>query len=408
MDVKNRQVRPRTYTSSSYIWSDEPSTFNKYSAFLTGHQRTESEGHPVSRIGKSNEDVGGPFSTQVWRPPKPSGIYDLADRGGMWGFHGPLWPFPPLEIFQKREMLERDWQLNNVQSPIDLLVSRGTDFIAATTPTNSAFSAAAALGELREGLPSIPGKTVLKKGGAPSGFADEFLNLEFGALPMISDAKRFLKARRDSDEILEQLYRDSGRLVRRRRSLPPEVKEWEDPVTRAQPWAPGGLNSYNSDAGTRIRHYKQTRKYWFAGGYTYLFPRQDGWHQKVVELDKVYGIIPDVNDLWQLTPWSWAVDWVSNLGSLIQNMNSFAHDSLVLRFGYVMCQTDLEVTDTWKGMLSYPGLGWMETELTSSYSCTSKQRVKATPYGFGLDTGTFTNQQWAIISALGISRSGKR
>jgi len=36
-----------------------------------------------------------------------------------------------------------------------------------------------------------------------------------------------------------------------------------------------------------------------------------------------------------------------------------------------------------------------------------KKRVKATPYGFGLDTDAFTPRQWAILGSLGISRGSR-
>jgi hypothetical protein len=33
-----------------------------------------------------------------------------------------------------------------------------------------------------------------------------------------------------------------------------------------------------------------------------------------------------------------------------------------------------------------------------------KERIKATPFGFGLVDSDFTNRQWAILAALGITR----
>jgi hypothetical protein len=291
-------------------------------------------------------------------------------------------------------------------SHTDLLDQRGATAIARTTPTNPAFSAAAAIGELREGLPSLPGKTALRHGLRPKGIADEYLNLEFGLKPMLSDGRKLIEAHKKSEKILAQLYRDSGRLVRRRYTFPAETVSSTQSYMGRYPWSPGQIDDYSFSSGTLVVTTKETKKYWFSGGYTYFFPKQEGWHRKIAELEKVYGVIPDVNDLYQLTPWSWAVDWVSNTGDLIQNMTSFSQDSLVLRFGYIMCHTTYEVTETWNGQTYLNGLG-RPLSLSTTWRYESKQRRRATPYGFGLNTSGFSLRQQAIIAALGISKVGR-
>jgi hypothetical protein len=79
-------------------------------------------------------------------------------------------------------------------------------------------------------------------------------------------------------------------------------------------------------------------------------------------------------------------------------------DSLVMRWGYIMCHytcrdTYLAEGVSLKGNASGP--------LTQTFITDVKKRVKATPYGFGLDTGSFSERQWAILGALGISRGSR-
>lgn len=102
----------------------------------------------------------------------------------------------------------------------DRMIALGTTAIARTIPTNSVASAAQFLGELREGLPSVPGSNLIGKSGSPSAYADEFLNYSFGIKPLLSDLQKFAEAGRTSVKVIDQLKADSGRLVRRRYTFP--------------------------------------------------------------------------------------------------------------------------------------------------------------------------------------------
>lgn len=369
---------------------------------LYGHQATESEGHPFSRIGKTGEDIGGKFTTQRWFAPQASQV--LSHTNGIRTWSGRMLPSEPARLFLVERPDSTDYSKFGSLVPVSDLVTAGTTAIARTVPTNPTFSAAATLGELREGLPAIPGMTALRKGVNPKSLSGEYLNLEFGIKPMLGDLQKFLDARKKADKVLDQLYRDSGRLVRRKYSFPPDEQVKTEVFQRVYPWAPG-VNAYIVSPGTLTRTTKTSTKYWFSGAYTYLFPRQEGWHRKVAELEKTYGVVPDISDLYQLTPWSWAVDWFSNTGDLVSNLNSFSSDNLVLRYGYIMCRKTIDVSEVYEGV--FAGSSRTYT-LRSSYRYVSKQREKATPYGFGLKESALSLRQKAIISALGISRSGRR
>lgn len=374
--------------------------------FLSGFQKTESEGHPISRLSKrTGEDIGGEFKSQKAILASPIRTITVRDRPDFTGRHyiGPGLAARPSRVFETART-DRI-ALLEAAAPFETsakLASLGATAISRTVPTNPVFSAAAFLGELREGLPSIPGRSLVKQAN-PKGAAGEYLNLEFGIKPLISDAKKFLKARETAETRLNQLYRDSGRLVRRRYSFPPE----ESTVTTTTPgqylWGTG-WTAYIIQPGVLTTTVTTTVRTWFSGGYTFYFPKQEGYHRAVAELEKTFGIIPDVEDLYQLTPWSWAVDWFSNLGDVVANVKSFSEDSLVLRYGYLMQHRVQRVKHTWVGKLNDSG-SWTQREISNSYVFESKRRIRATPYGFGVNFGELTPRQLAIISALGISRA---
>jgi hypothetical protein len=288
------------------------------------------------------------------------------------------------------------------------MIALGTTAIARTIPTNPIASASVFLGELaREGLP-IPGKQFLENPGA-HGLAGEYLNYEFGLKPVISDLKKFREAYLSANKRIDQLKRDSGRLVRRRYSFPEErtVETTHGlPATGSPTFNSGASGLYSSISGKLSRTRVTTTRFWFSGAYTYVYPDGDQalgrMKQREQELNVLFGSRVTPATLWNLAPWSWLVDWKSNAGEVVHNLSAFANDGLVLRWGYMMCHMTIKDTYLLDGIVLRDGSGG---PLSQTFVTDVKKRVKATPYGFGLDPGAFTTRQWAILGALGISRA---
>jgi len=105
--------------------------------------------------------------------------------------------------------------------------------------------------------------------------------------------------------------------------------------------------------------------------------------------------------LWDLTPWSWAVDWFSSFGDVLHNVGDWAKDGLVMKYGYVMEHSSVTDAYTWAGPSGFISRV-NPTPLTVVSE--TKQRRKATPFGFGLTWSAFTKRQAAILVALGITK----
>lgn len=287
------------------------------------------------------------------------------------------------------------------------MIRRGTTAIARTIPTNPYASASQFIGELRDRLPAVPGQNLIGKKGTPSGYADEYLNLEFGLKPIISDLRKFRTAAQQSNKIIAQLKRDSGRIVRRRYSFPEETTT-EHTVESASWYGSPTFNSWlYGSSGKLTRTRVITSRYWFSGAYTYAYPSGDRAVDRLArveqEANRLFGTRITPSTLWELTPWSWAADWVSNAGDVMTNLSAFSRDGLVMVYGYVMCE--YTATDTYRlEGLSFPG---HSGPLTQVFETKVKKRIRATPYGFGLDPAAFTTRQWAILGALGVSRSSR-
>lgn len=302
-----------------------------------------------------------------------------------------VWPKPPTDLH-------------------DQMVAKGTTAIARTIPTNPAASTAQFLGELREGLPRLPGRSYVRRGG-PGSIGDEYLNYEFGIKPFVSDLQSIWGAVDSAETRIRQLQRDSGKLVRRRYSFPVErTTSPEELVHSLWPGKPalrtGSTGAFPSVTGKLYRVRTTEVRTWFSGAYTYLYPKGDSAldraRRAASNLRATLGLDISPELLWELTPWSWAFDWISNMGDVMTNISRFSRDGLVMRYGYVMCTWKCTDTYTLVGQ-SWYGIG--SPTLSQSFTTTVKKRVKATPYGFALDPDTFTTRQWAILGALGISRA---
>lgn len=289
------------------------------------------------------------------------------------------------------------------------LLAMGTTAISRTIPTNPAAGAAQFIGELKERLPSLPGRELIRgRGPIPARGSKEYLNYEFGLKPIVDDVQKFARAVTGSEKFLSQLERDSGRLVRRRYRFPDQITN--EVITSA-----GGrfavpnthLAFYPAGGGSYVLRRKTENYTWFSGAYTYFFKRGDDslagrMRQAEQYANNLLGLRISPELLWELAPWSWAADWIANIGDVMTNVTAFSNDSLVLRWGYVMRKqiiTDTHTLDV--------NIGGVQRHLTQVFKTTVKKRVRATPYGFGLDPGwsDLSPRQLAILAALGITRA---
>jgi hypothetical protein len=111
-------------------------------------------------------------------------------------------------------------------------------------------------------------------------------------------------------------------------------------------------------------------------------------------------LTPDV--LWNLAPWSWLVDWFGNVGDVSSNATALSNDNLVMRYGYLTKKVSVTYSYTCPDVRSN---GHKLGSVTTGLINTSLERRRATPYGFGIDLNGLSVAQWAILGALGLTKS---
>lgn len=289
----------------------------------------------------------------------------------------------------------------------------GTQAIARVQPTHPATGLAVAIAELkREGLPHLSTSSRLRKRGLTARNAGkDYLNLEFGWKPLISDVRSAVSTIARAGRILDQFKRDAGRIVRRRYVFPVQVVS-EQSVNSAAIMKIGPNQSFsdfvlgNGGRGPTVETRTLKREIWFSGAFQYYLPRGDSAWDRIVqrgrEAQKLFGldITPDV--LWNLQPWSWLVDWHLDTGSFIANVSAVSSDGLVVRWGYLMCRETVEHTVTIR--CNARPTGDSVGTVTNVWRTITKRRVHATPYGFGLNPSSFTERQKAILAAIAVTR----
>jgi hypothetical protein len=382
----------------------------------TGTQVTESFSHPAwkSRSRSSSlSDIGGPFFTQKTYTESNLSPFSLNDVPRVKGYTtttkyvGAMLPYSPTAM---------SFPTASVSSK-SALDARGATAVARCSPTNSAADLSVFLGELmREGLPKLIGassglweeKTRIARKTA----GDEYLNLQYGWVPIAQDMSSIAYAIYAADAILRQYERDSGRLVRRTYHFPSEESVSFTTISNAAtPYILGGVSGdlVDPNASTLGKVYREdrfSRRQWFSGAFTYHLPdsysRSSEMARIALQAKKLMGVSLTPSTAWNLAPWSWAVDWFSNVGDVLDNVSDSIADRLVMSHGYMMEHTVNRRT------YHFAGPTWLRTKTARpapvSFVVETKIRQQANPYGFGLTWDGLNAFQLSILTALGMTR----
>lgn len=377
---------------------------------LSGTQKTVSEGHPISQLGKTDEDLGGDFFTyksEVAHVSHPH-INTVGPGFGTWRFEGCVVPTGTAPL--------KEHELN--LTPVTTLQALGTTAVSRCSPVNSHAELLTAVSEtFKDGIP-VPGSQLWKeRTSIAKGAGSEYLNAQFGWIPLLNDIRETTSAMKNAAKLIDQFQRDAGRNVRRRYEFPKETRTEVVTDTGVIPYASGYLRSaggqlpnyfyYNGDESGRFQHIRETeRKVWFSGAFTYHMPASDTQVGAIVraiqEWDYLFGGVPTPDVIWNLTPWSWATDWVANTGDLLTNVSNAMLYGQVMRYGYLMEKTTIK-DRRFLDLTSFSG----GKRIESVVKTTVKRRIRANPFGFGVTYDGLDAYQMSILAALGITRGSR-
>lgn len=386
------------------IWPTNPGV--AVPLWNTGVQDLQvTRGNAYQLLGSSNRRIGGDFAVvrHEWHGSEiPSRPYNHTTNLNLVGnrYVGP--------IVENVGYNSTNYPSQHASSASELK-ALGTNIIAGILPTNPLSGLVVALGELkREGLPDLYGVQSWRDRAAVARNAgSEYLNHQFGWIPLVNDLKRFNHSVTNSDELVAAYAANSGKRIKRHVTLP--IDEVVSVTTGSRAIAPDLPFIYKDTSSHKEYNFTDLRskERWLAACFTYYLPPFNPNGENVSRNEQLtnylYGTRPTPEALWNLAPWSWAADWVGNFGNVIHNVSQFQQDGLVMQYAYIMEKGIHSVTYVHPKVefKSYPGV---VHGVSATVTTTVKQRYVATPYGFGLNVGSFTPRQWSILVALGLAR----
>lgn len=325
------------------------------------------------------------------------------------------------------------WNYGNTRGPLvgtlpPALVSESDLFrlggtaISRCLPTNPAFGLSRSIGELRnDGIPAVVGMDLIKEKskylsgtknarrlGKSSG--NEFLNAEFGWLPLVSDLLNLARAVKSSNKILTQYRKQSDTKIRRRYSFPIVTTFAETTKTNFGRCYTTDLQYVVApNLWPGVQTVQSRNETWFSGAFRYHIPVGDDLSSNAAtwesEANKLLGLRLTPKLVWDLAPWTWASSWFASYGDVIKNVSALGADGLAMQYGYIMdSQIITERNDAW-----FEDSTWNQYSILKPPSASTtyvKKRLRrraASPYGFGFDMHALSPMQDAILVALGLS-----
>lgn len=413
--TKSRIFKPRKYSGREFeVYNDDGSleSENEIGGTYSGAQVTVSEDHdwpPPS--GKFTHDRGGDFfTTKTYFEPikgkiKARGNTNIGLSGARkrteW-YQGNCFTVP--------DTFGTGLFPQSVHSSNEQLDALGATAVARCKPTNSAIDFGVFAGELlREGIPRFgPSANWRERTRAAKAAGNDYLNAQFGWKPLVSELQNFGDNVGKTYTALEQLRRDDGRLVHRSYSFDETYEVTELTRSNGTGHWPSLYSAFwqTSSGAKRLLKVETSKRQWFSGAFRYNLPeslKDDsrlGDLRALIEHSLGLSLTPEL--VWNLTPWSWAVDWFSNAGDVISNISDHQKYGLIMPYGYMMEHSIKKYTYSTVGLTFKPN-GSKPTNLVLVRE--TKVRRKAHPFGFGVSDGDLNPEQISILTALGLSRS---
>lgn len=253
-----------------------------------------------------------------------------------------------------------------------------------------------------------------KKMGPPN-VAEQFLNHQFGWAPFLKDLGQFYQTWVNADDHIRRITMENGQWVRKKVRV---EKAKEHSVISQTQMAPSSSYALPCFPASMPGYFFTAPPYYdvvedktttinAVGKFRFYRPEFDitlpdytsAWNQ-VMRYVKIYGLSVNPYHVWQATPWSWLVDWVSNVGAFVERLSDIATDHVAAAYFYITAKRVIK-----RRMNIHLPLAQGHRILTFERTFISKQRVAAdSPYGFHLTWDALSPRRLAILAALGITR----
>ncbi len=295
----------------------------------------------------------------------------------------------------------------NVSNPISdaSLKAIGARQVLYNLPTKPLADIGQTIAELkREGLPRLRSLSSFKSYTARKS-GEDYLSWQFGFRPVIQDIYALASSIDTADKQWRAYVKGGNTLQRRHFTLPVDQSNSTTAVSLGGTIYPNLGTTLASGASSQLyRERSITSVTRFSAAYAYTVPKLDkrvsALARKALQYRRQYGLEIDPELLWNLTPWSWLIDWFLPIGDYVSAVNNLVLGNTALPWAYV--STSYRVSDTYfrPGCRLIDGEGPGKLEVVTHY----QRRVSISPFGNAESWTALSAKQLSILAAIGITR----
>lgn len=311
-----------------------------------------------------------------------------------------------------------------------------------TAPSQHEINLTRSLGELKD-FPSMmkASKLVLARDPHtfknPKAAAGQFLNVIFGVQPTMSDLQKMSETVIRASPILDEYIRQER--VRLRRKGTRVLGEYSNSGTYVNEfgYTPSGSTTFGGDLSMHYSYVlptsssssadvlkahvnwsvAATQRLVTSATYEYYIPQPEGFQGRMDEYSqlaqRLVGGGANAETIYDLTPYSWLVDWFFDIGGVIAYQQNLADNQMIaIRKSFSVIEqvyASARIVDYTYDSSGVVGAYKLARPVrfnanTAIYRWKRVQRGVGNPYSV-TPTWSFSKQQWAIAAAMGLSRS---
>ncbi len=382
------------------------------------------KGHPYSKV--EQEILTSHNSTDYLCQRSGSGSNFKVRGGPLWAVSGQVAISQRYRIPFPLSAQGTTYTVGDSIPAVDIgdLAAIGGDAIGRVAPSSDGVDLPYMMAEALRDLPRVIGHSLLLPGASIWKMgASEFLNYVFGIAPTARDLAKLADSLMNLSQRILQIQRDVGRGVRRKYSYPIRSKDVtfasSDLSSYGQILLAQRSNAYGALASddiarsisgvqsTELHAHEEIRDH-FNGSFTYFLPRIPGFEARasryMAAMNKLYHLQPSALAVYNLTPWSWLLDWCVDISSILRTNQAAQDDNLVINYGYIT-RVGIRTLRQSTTVSASSGISSGPTTVHTIRRAFRMTRMRANPYGFVPPIGSeFTPMRLAILLALGISR----
>lgn len=291
----------------------------------------------------------------------------------------------------------------------------GDSAIKMSVPSSPSVNLLTSAGEITmDGLPGLPDfvrwrRTLRDLLPLGRDLSRDYVAYNFAWKPLVQEVRAYYGQVVRSDEIVRSANKAAGAgIISVGHSFPADTGS-----TAFSPDAIGGRWTDGATLGVigaGANSTERSSRVWYEGKYLYFAPvpkdAAKASHDFSTKAKEVLGLQLTPEVLWNLSPWSWFADWLTNTDVVMSAISSTLSDGMVPVEGWVMHHNRRYAVTSVTGPRTGTAGGPLRfTPAATSNLFETKTRFPSLPFlGFG-GAGGLTGRQISILAALGVGRA---